>query len=93
MTLERSFPEPDGVVRIAEPGETTLAEHDGQHHEGDEDDEPAVEQLACHSEHLLPLEAEVLERLGRTPVEHGGAPFVAALGRQVALCDPRGRAM
>ena len=49
--------------------------------------------LGCHREHLLPLEAEILKRLGGAAIQSRGPPLIAALGRQVTLCDPRCRAM
>ena len=51
-------------------------------------------ELGCHSEvHLLPLEPEVLERLGCTAVQNRCATLFSPPRRQVALGDPRGSTM
>ena len=51
-------------------------------------------ELGCHSEeHLLPLEPEVLERLGCTAVQHRRATLISPPRRQVTLGDPRGSTM
>ena len=49
--------------------------------------------LGCHREHLLPSETEILERFGCLAVERRGAALVAAAGGEIALGDPRGRAV
>ena len=46
-----------------------------------------------HREHLLPSEAEVLERFGRLAVEPRRATLVTAPRSEVALGDPRGGAV
>ncbi len=46
--------------------------------------------LRGHSEHLLPSEAEVLERLRRLAVQSRRATLVPAPRRKIALSDPRG---
>ena len=45
--------------------------------------------LGGHREHLLPSEAEVLERFGRPAVQARSATLVTAPGSKVALGDPR----
>jgi hypothetical protein len=47
----------------------------------------------CHREHLLPSEAEVLERFGRLAVQHRRATLVTAARCEVALGDPRSGAV
>jgi hypothetical protein len=47
----------------------------------------------CHREHLLPSEAEVLERFGRLAVQHRRATLVTAARSEVALGDPRSGAV
>jgi hypothetical protein len=49
--------------------------------------------LRGHSEHLLPSEAEVLERLRRLAVQNRRATLVPSPGRKIALGDPRGGAV
>lgn len=49
--------------------------------------------LRGHSEHLLPSEAEVLERLRRLAVQSRRATLVPAPRRKIALGDPRGSAV
>src|SRR3954464_4645662 len=51
-------------------------------------------ELGCHSEvHLLPLEPEVLERLGCAAVQNRRTTLVSPPRRQVSLGDPRGSTM
>jgi hypothetical protein len=93
MDLERPVPQTmAGMAGMAEAG-TSDSRNDGQskyeraaavHEQSD---------LGCHREHLLPLEAEILKRFGGAAIEPRGPPFIAALGRQVTLGDPRGRTM
>jgi len=45
--------------------------------------------LGGHREHLLPSEAEVLERFGRPAVQARRATLVTTPGSKVALGDPR----
>jgi hypothetical protein len=64
--------------------------------QNEHDRRAAMEQkrdLGGHREHLLPSEAEVLERFGRPAVEARRATLVTALGSKVALGDPRCGAM
>ena len=63
----------------------------GEHKNGATLDEKR--DLRGHSEHLPPLEAEVLERLGRLAVQHRRATLIAAPGGKIALGDPRGGAV
>src|SRR5581483_3884269 len=65
-------------------------EHDRHQHRVTLEEES---ELDSHREHLLPLEPEVLERFGGPPEEDGRPPFVAAPRREIALGDPRGRAV
>ncbi len=46
-----------------------------------------------HREHLLPSEAEVLERFGRPAVQSRRATLVTAPRSEVALGDPRSGAV
>jgi hypothetical protein len=46
-----------------------------------------------HREHLLPSEPEVLERFGRLAVEDRRTALVTAPSSEIALGDPRGRAV
>ena len=46
-----------------------------------------------HVDHPLSLEPEVLKCLGRTPVQVGSLPVVAAANGKIAVGEPRGRAM
>ncbi len=45
-------------------------------------------ELGGHREHLLPSEAEILERFGRPAVEARRSTLVTAARSQVALGDP-----
>jgi hypothetical protein len=49
--------------------------------------------LRGHREHLLPSEAEVLERLRRLAVQDRRAALVTTPGGKIALGDPRGGAV
>lgn len=62
----------------------------GEGRQGDEDRDldPMLQ-----SNHLLPLEPEVLERFCSAPVELRGHLVLTAPRRKVALGDPRGRTM
>ena len=62
-------------------------EHEGGATPGEKRD------LRGHSEHLLPSEAEVLERLRRLAVENRRATLVPSPGCQIALGDPRSGAV
>ena len=64
-------------------------QHDGQHWAALSD----RGEHGCHREHLLPLEPEILESFGCAAVQHRGPTLVATAGREVALGDPRGRAV
>ncbi len=46
-----------------------------------------------HREHLLPSEAEILERFGRLAVQPRRATLVTAARGEVALGDPRSGAV
>jgi hypothetical protein len=70
-------------------GMTSLAGDDRDHDQREEHESAPTEEAVCHREHLPSSEPEVLERLGGTAEEHRCAPFVATLGGQVALGDPR----
>jgi hypothetical protein len=64
--------------------------------QNEDDRRAAMEQerdFGGHREHLLPSEAEVLERFGRLAVQNRCAALVATPGSEVALGDPRGGAM
>jgi hypothetical protein len=61
--------------------------------EGEYEDGAALDEkrdLRGHSEHLLPSETEVLERLRRLAVQSRRATLVPAPRRKIALGDPRG---
>ena len=72
MTLTRAVPEPN--VRNA-----SLAGDDRNHDQRDEHKSAPTEEAVCHRKHLPSSETEILERLGRTAVEHRRAPFVSTL--------------
>jgi hypothetical protein len=66
---------------------------DGQN---EHDRRAAMEQerdLGGHREHLLPSEAEVLERLRRLAVQDRRATLVPSPRREIALGDPRSGAV
>jgi hypothetical protein len=74
--------------------EATTA-HSRDEREGDNDEQPdAIHPQSDHSvNHLLPLEPEVLERLGCAPIELRGHLVLTTPRREVALGDPSGRAV
>ena len=90
--LDRAVPQAANAV-VAETG--TEQRECGEQRERDYRIPPKQDrELGCHSEvHLLPLEPEVLERLGCTAVQHRRATLVSPPRRQVALGDPRGSTM
>jgi hypothetical protein len=75
---------------------TELAGHDRQSDQRKQDEAATStdhSEFVCHREHLPPLKAEILERLGSAAEEHRRTAFVATFRRQVALRDPRRSAM
>ena len=80
FVLERLV-EDDGVV------EEAATAHCGENCEGDEYEQ--LDMVDAQSVHLLPLETEVLKRLGRTTVELRSRLVLTSPRRQVALGDPR----
>jgi hypothetical protein len=71
------------------PVEEAAARHGRRESEREEKHDPGVV-IVLQAGHLLRwLEADVLERFGRTPVEAGRCAIVAAARRQVSLGDPR----
>ena len=66
---------------------------DERHTDGQNNDDrgAATEQkrdLGGHREHLLPSEAEILERFGRPAVEPRRSALVTATRSEIALGDP-----
>src|SRR6185437_7026861 len=90
--LDRAVPHAANAV-MAETG--TEQRECGEQHEHDYRIPPKQDrELGCHSEeHLLPLEPEVLERLGCTAIQHRRATLFSPPRRQIALGDPRGSTM
>jgi hypothetical protein len=65
-------------------------------HDEDREDRKIDQASFGHGGHLLSragLEADVLQSVGRLAIEPGGGPIVAAPRSEIALGDPRRRAM
>ena len=78
---------PAAVGATRDRGNDREGKHEGGPTPGEKRD------LRGHSEHLLPSETEVLERLRRLAVQGCRATLVPPPSREVALGDPRGGAM
>jgi hypothetical protein len=72
-----------------EPARTAESSRDNSHNQ--HDCRAAVQQernFGGHREHLLPSEAEILERFGRPAVEPRRSALVTATRSEIALGDP-----
>jgi hypothetical protein len=81
---------------ILEPVRHAEQRRDDSQNENEHDRRATMEQereFGGHREHLLPSEAEVLERFGRLAVQPRRAALVTAPCGEVALGDPRSRAV
>jgi hypothetical protein len=85
--LEGSVPEADTMILepVHASDESRDDSQDNEHCRAAPEQE---RELGGHREHLLPSEAEILERFGRTAVKTRRATLVTATRSKVALGDP-----
>ncbi len=90
----------EATAALVTPAEDVVEEattaHSGENSKGDENEElDAIQgvQVKMQSNHPLPLEPEVLERLCGAPIELRGYLVLTAPRRQVAFGDPGRRTM
>ena len=89
--LQRAVKEADAASIAMEAASDCRNDHQAKYEGGATPGEKR--DLRSHSEHLLPSEAEVLERLRRLAVENRRAALVPSPGGEIALGDPRSGAV